>query len=298
MDRQFLTLRHLPEISQIGRNDGDSIRTRQMRNPAASGRRRIRHYGHTGTLEQIGQCIFRNVSAEFDARIAGTPLFHRVDITARLRMISACDDQLHIGQLLGDQVESLDHQFESFVGAPFSKSENAMDRISAPCEIGEFRPARQNAMRAQMNVVPSVFVIQDFAITGHQNRDGIGEQKHSRGNRAREPVQPFIANADVFQFHRVHQVMQGHVGIASTQARQQRRHQSAESHQRIATKCAEQQVEPNHVWLHALHGPHQAHDASYVIEGPATYNRKSLRLDVPLWEFVGEHGETEKRITL
>ena len=213
-------------------------------------------------------------------------------------MIPACDDQLHIGQLLRDQVERLDHEFKSFVGSPFSEGQNPMNRIPTAREIREFRPARQNAMRAQVDVVASVLVIQNFAIARHQNRDRIGEQKHSRGNRACKPVEPLIPNADILQFHRVHQVMQGHVRIASAQARQQRRHQSAESHQRIAAKCAEQQVEPDHIRLHALHGPHQAHDASYVIEGPATYNRKSLRLDVPLREFVGKHRKTEKRIAL
>jgi hypothetical protein len=95
-----------------------------------------------------------------------------------------------------------------------------MNGISTAREIGEFRPACQNPVSAQVNIVPSVFVIQNFAIAGHQNGDGIRKQKHARGNRAGEPVHPFITNADVFQFDRVHQVMQGHVSIASAQARQ------------------------------------------------------------------------------
>ena len=173
-----------------------------------------------------------------------------------------------------------------------------MNRIPTAREIGEFRPACQNAVRPQVNVVPSVFVIQNFAIARHQHRNGIGKQKHACGNRTCQPVQPFITNANVFQFHSVHQVMQGHVGIASAKPGQQWRHQSTESNQRIASKCAEQQVKPNHIWLHAMQHLHQAHDTSYVIEGPATYDRKSLRLDVPLREFVCQHGKTEKRIAL
>ncbi len=104
-----------------------------------------------------------------------------------------------------------------------------MNRIPTAREIGEFRPACQNAVRPQVNVVPSVFVIQNFAIAGHQHGNGIGKQKHACSNRACKPVQPFITNADVFQFHRVHQVMQSHVGIASAKPCQQWRHKPAES---------------------------------------------------------------------
>ncbi len=39
LHRQFLTLRHLPEISQICRNDGYSIGAGQVRYPAATRRR-------------------------------------------------------------------------------------------------------------------------------------------------------------------------------------------------------------------------------------------------------------------
>jgi hypothetical protein len=89
-----------------------------------------------------------------------------------------------------------------------------MNRVPAACEIRKFRPACQNAVRAQVNVVASVFIIENFSIAGHQNGHGIRKQKHARGNGTGEPVYPFISNSDVFQFHGVHQVMQGHVGIA------------------------------------------------------------------------------------
>ncbi len=173
-----------------------------------------------------------------------------------------------------------------------------MNRIPTAREIGEFGPACQNAVRAQVNVVSSVFVIQNFAIAGHQHGNGIGKQKHACSNRAREPVQSFITNPNIFQVHCVHQVMQGHVGISSAKPRQQWRHKSAESNQRIAPKCAEQQIKPNHIRFHAMQRLHQAHDTSRVIEGPATYDRKSFRLDVPLRELVCQHDKTEKRIAL
>lgn len=88
------------------------------------------------------------------------------------------------------------------------------------------------------------------------------------------------------------------MGIVSAEACQQRSHQPAESYQRIPPECAEQQVEPNYIRLHAPQHPDQAQDASRVVEGPATHDRKSLRLDVLPGEFVRQHGEIEKRITL
>lgn len=189
-----------------------------MRNPAASSRRRIRHHRDGRTLKQICQPLLRNVSTKVDARVAGVLLLHRFDIAVCLRMIPPSDDELHVGELFCNQVEGLHHQFEFFVGSPFSKSKNAVSRISSAREVGEFGPARQDAVRAQMNIVPPVLVVQNFAIAGHENGNRIRKQEHACGDRACKAIQLFIANADVFQFHSVHQVMQGHMRIASAEA--------------------------------------------------------------------------------
>lgn len=82
-------------------------------------------------------------------------------------MIPACDDQFHVGHLPCNQVESFNHQLKSFIGSPLSESQNAMNRIAAACEIGKLRPAGENPVRSQVNVIPSVFVIQNLAIAGH-----------------------------------------------------------------------------------------------------------------------------------
>jgi hypothetical protein len=50
-----------------------------------------------------------------------------------------------------------------------------MFRGSAAGEIRKFRAAGEDAMGAQVDIVAAIFVVQDFAITGHQHGDGIRE---------------------------------------------------------------------------------------------------------------------------
>jgi len=66
---------------------------------AAAGGRRIRHHSHGRGLEQIGQVIFLNITAELDSGICGILLLHRLDISRSLWMIATTDDQSHIGHL-------------------------------------------------------------------------------------------------------------------------------------------------------------------------------------------------------
>lgn len=94
-------------------------------------------------------------------------------------------------------------------------------------------------MRTEMHVIASVFVVQDFSISRHEHGNRIGEKQQSSCRRACRPVEPFMANAGIFQFHRIHQMVQRDVGIAATEAREKRSHQAAECHQRIASERAE-----------------------------------------------------------
>jgi hypothetical protein len=48
-----------------------------------------------------------------------------------------------------------------------------MDRVSTSGKIGELGTARENPVRAQMDVVTAILVVQDLAIARHQHRDGI-----------------------------------------------------------------------------------------------------------------------------
>src|SRR5256885_1312308 len=101
-------------------------------------------------------------------------------------MVSTCDYKSRLGNFLGNQIKSLDHEFKTLVGTPFSKRQNAMDGSASPREIGEFGAARKNAMRPQVNVVSPILVVQDFAVTGHEHRDGVREQQHARRHRTGE----------------------------------------------------------------------------------------------------------------
>jgi hypothetical protein len=63
-------------------------------------------------------------------------------------MVTSTNDQLRIRQSRGHNLERLDHQFEPFVGSPFSERQNAVFRITAPGKVRIFRPARQDSMRS------------------------------------------------------------------------------------------------------------------------------------------------------
>jgi hypothetical protein len=56
-----------------------------------------------------------------------------------------------------------------------------------------------------------------------------------------------VANSDIFEFDRIHQVMQRNVSIAATQAGEQGSHQARKSNERITAERAEQQIEPDDI---------------------------------------------------
>ena len=213
-------------------------------------------------------------------------------------MIAASNDQLRVWQLLSDEVESLGHELETFVGSPLAEGQNAVLGISAPGKIREFRTARENAMSAKVHVIAPVFVIEDLAIAGHQHGYRVREQKHSRGHGPREAIEAFMPNPDILQFHSIHQVMEGDVGIASAQAREQRSHEAGESDDGISSEGAEEQIEPDHVWLEPIDRFQEAEKTAGIVEGPAAHDVEALGLNMPLGQFVGQNGKAEKRIAL
>jgi hypothetical protein len=103
-------------------------------------------------------------------------------------MVSPGNHEFRLGQLRSDQIKGLNHELEAFVSSPFAESQNAMEGSSTPREIGEFRPARKYAMRAQVDVVSPILVVQDLAIGGHEYGDGIREQQHSRSHCTRQAI--------------------------------------------------------------------------------------------------------------
>ena len=135
-------------------------------------------------------------------------------------------------------------------------------------------------MRAQVHIVAAVLIIQDLAVPGHKHGNGIREQEHSRGDRARNAIQPFMTNADILQLNRIHQMMQRYVRVAAAQSREQRSHEAGKSHQWLASKGAEKKVEPHDVRLQLMQGLEEAVDAAWIIERPTAQDRKPLGFDV------------------
>ena len=98
-------------------------------------------------------------------------LLHRVDVASGLRMVAASNYQLGVRNFCRNVFERLHHQLEALVSSPLAERENAVLRITAAREVRELRAVGEDAVRAQMNVVAAVLVVQDLAIAGHQHRD-------------------------------------------------------------------------------------------------------------------------------
>jgi len=138
---------------------------------AASGGGGVGHDGDGGSLEESGQAFFIEVAGEFDSGIVRKLFSYRLDIAGGLGMISSRDDEADLGESLGKNVESLNHELETLVGSPFSKGKNAMFGISAAGKIGIFGARGEDAMGAKVNVVASILFMQDLTVSGHEHRD-------------------------------------------------------------------------------------------------------------------------------
>ena len=88
------------------------------------------------------------------------------------------------------------------------------------------------------------------------------------------------------------------MGIPPAQAREQRSHEAGESDDGIPSEGAEEQIEPDHVWLEPIDRFQEAEKAAGIVEGPAAQDVEALGLNMPLGEFVGQNGKAEKRIAL
>jgi hypothetical protein len=149
-----------------------------------------------------------------------------------------------------------------------------------------------------MNIVTAILIIQDLAISGHEHGHGVRKQKHPRGHRTSESIETFMAHSCVFQFDRIHEVMQGHMRISSTQSRKQRRHEAAESDEWVPAEGAEQQIKPDHIGLEAPDSSDQPIGRGRIVERPAPHYREALSLLKSCWKFIGKHSEAKERISL
>jgi hypothetical protein len=144
-----------------------------------------------------------------------------------------------------------------------------MLRISAQREIGVLRSLRKNPVRPQVDIVVPIFVMQDPAISRHEHRDRIRQQKHSGGDRPSRAIDPRMPNSRIFQVDSIHQVVEGHVGIATANARQQRGDQPHKSIDGISAECAEKKIEPHNVWFQLPDGIEKPNRARGVVHRPA-----------------------------
>lgn len=131
-------------------------------------------------------------------------MFDRFGVTRCLRMISTGNHKPCLRDSLSETIESVDHELKTLVGSPFSECKNSMYRSAAHREVGKFRTPGKNSVRAQMDVIASVFVVQNLAISGHQDRYGVGEQKHACRHRACHAIEPLMTNTSIGQLNSIH----------------------------------------------------------------------------------------------
>lgn len=128
---EILFFGHLPEILQVGADDRNAIGACQMRHAARPRGRRIWHDERRSALKQILDLVFLDVTGELNTGMGSILFLHRLDVSGGLGMIAAGDDQFHVWKAIGNLPEGVNHQLQFFVGAPFSKCQDAV-RISAP----------------------------------------------------------------------------------------------------------------------------------------------------------------------
>ena len=88
------------------------------------------------------------------------------------------------------------------------------------------------------------------------------------------------------------------MGISPAEPCQQRSHEAAECYDRIAAECAEQQVEPDYVWLEPTQSAHQPNDACRMVERPTSQHGKSIKLCLIGRQLISEDCEIEEWIAL
>jgi hypothetical protein len=213
-------------------------------------------------------------------------------------VIAARDYKLGVGKARGNPAESLDHQFQFFVCAPLSEREDAVLGIASPGEVRILGAVRENAVSAHVHIVAAIAFIEDLPVTRHENRYRVGRQQHSCCDGSGEAVGPGKTNAEIFQIHSVHQVMEGNVRVASCEAREKRRTQAGESMKRIATECAEEQVEPDDLGIQFAQFAEQTNCAAGAVRRPAALDGIALEFGSSGGNFVGQYGQPYKGISL
>ena len=113
-------------------------------------------------------------------------------------MVAAGDDQLGVRKHVGHGLKCIQHEFKAFIGSPLSKGQNTVLGIAAPREIRIFGPARENAVRPDVNILVTIFFGEDPAVAWHEYRYRIGQQQHSGSNSAGCAIDTRMLNPRVF----------------------------------------------------------------------------------------------------
>jgi hypothetical protein len=86
-------------------------------------------------------------------------------------MISAPNHQSGFRHPLREDIECFNHQLQPLIGAPLSKSENAVLWVATAREVGKLWAPGQDSVRPKVDIIASVFVVEDFSIPRHENGD-------------------------------------------------------------------------------------------------------------------------------
>src|SRR6267142_3728193 len=93
-------------------------------------------------------------------------------------------------------------------------------------------------------------------------------------------------------------MMQGHVGIETTEPGEQRKGQPAKGGEGVASEGREYQIEPDHVGFFTPDGGQQRGHAPGIVKGPATRNRESFRFRLRVLQLVRQYGKIDVGISL
>jgi hypothetical protein len=107
-----------------------------------------------------------------------------------------------------------------------------------------------------------------------------------------------VLHAGIFEFDRIHEVMQSHMRISPAQARQQGGHQAAEGDEWISAECAEQKIEPDNIGLQMTDVFYELVYGPWIVERPATQHSEAVPLLLSYRKLVRKHSEAEKGIAL
>jgi hypothetical protein len=81
-------------------------------------------------------------------------------------MIGARHDQTDFRHLFCQHSERLDQGLQPFVGAPFTKRQNAMNRLAPSRKVWVFGTSRQYAMRTHVYPAGLIFRLQNASVCG------------------------------------------------------------------------------------------------------------------------------------